>query len=64
MTCGFYGCQGLWLLPVSYHLLFRSAITDYIGRGTGYPFLRPSVYLTIIPRARVGYEMIDSQRGA
>ena len=22
------------------------------------------VYLTIIPRARVGYEMIDSQRGA
>ena len=21
-------------------------------------------YLTIIPRARVGYEMIDSQRGA
>ena len=23
-----------------------------------------SVYLTIIPRARVGYEMIDSQRGA
>ena len=24
----------------------------------------PFVYLTIIPRARVGYEMIDSQRGA
>ena len=24
----------------------------------------PEVYLTIIPRARVGYEMIDSQRGA
>ena len=24
----------------------------------------PSGYLTIIPRARVGYEMIDSQRGA
>ena len=23
-----------------------------------------SEYLTIIPRARVGYEMIDSQRGA
>ena len=23
-----------------------------------------SVYLTIIPRGRVGYEMIDSQRGA
>ena len=22
------------------------------------------VYLTIIPQARVGYEMIDSQRGA
>ena len=22
------------------------------------------IYLTIIPRARVGYEMIDSQRGA
>ena len=22
------------------------------------------VYLTIIPRARVGYEMVDSQRGA
>ena len=23
-----------------------------------------TVYLTIIPRARVGYEMVDSQRGA
>ncbi len=23
-----------------------------------------SVYLTIIPRVRVGYEMVDSQRGA
>ena len=24
----------------------------------------PTIYLTIIPRARVGYEMIDSQLGA
>ena len=24
----------------------------------------PALYLTIIPRARVGYEVIDSQRGA
>ena len=28
------------------------------------PKYRFSVYLTIIPRGRVGYEMIDSQRGA
>ena len=27
-------------------------------------FITQAVYLTIIPRARVGYEMIDSQRGA
>ena len=27
-------------------------------------FLKTGVYLTIIPRGRVGYEMIDSQRGA
>ena len=27
-------------------------------------FLLNCVYLTIIPRARVGYEVIDSQRGA
>ena len=26
--------------------------------------IRLDFYLTIIPRARVGYEMIDSQRGA
>ena len=26
--------------------------------------LKIGVYLTIIPRVRVGYEMIDSQRGA
>ena len=26
--------------------------------------LKIGEYLTIIPRARVGYEMIDSQRGA
>ena len=26
--------------------------------------LAAKLYLTIIPRARVGYEMIDSQRGA
>ena len=25
-------------------------------------YLQKSIYLTIIPRARVGYEMIDSQR--
>ena len=27
-------------------------------------FIIRGVYLTIIPRGRVGYEMIDSQRGA
>ena len=27
-------------------------------------FVNMLVYLTIIPRGRIGYEMIDSQRGA
>ena len=30
----------------------------------GYPVLVRDEYLTIIPRARVGYEMTDSQQGA
>ena len=33
---------------------------DYSQLGTRHLV----AYLTIIPRARVGYEMIDSQRGA
>ena len=44
-----------------------------LGRSDGLSFLPwdtvsskrfDYIYLTIIPRARVGYEMIDSQRGA
>ena len=35
-----------------------------IIKRTSESLIITSVYLTIIPRARVGYEMIDSQRGA
>ena len=53
-------CLSLFLFSVFFLSLF--AILEFIA------FLSNTnniiLYLTIIPRARVGYEMIDSQRGA
>ena len=40
-------------------ILFMLSICDNRSRKT-----YACIYLTIIPRARVGYEMIDSERGA
>ena len=45
--------------PSKHRLLFVSPIKRYER-----VYRLPIIYLTIILRARVGYEMIDSQRGA
>ena len=47
------------ILGTSAYGLFRAIFQDNCSL---YDYLY--VLLTIIPRARVGYEMIDSQRGA
>ena len=45
-------------------LRFSRKITPCWLSLSAFPLILTPKYLTIIPRTRVGYEMIDSQRGA
>ena len=53
-------------IPVDPKSQLQGCVVLFIGRAIIYSIqvLSKTVYLTIILRARVGYEMIDSQRGA